>query len=872
MKFAHFPVLLALMFSVCGAQERAKGPLFRDSSFPVEQRLADLIGKLTLEEKVAQLMMASPAIPRLGIPAYHWWNEGLHGYARSGVATVFPQAIGLAATWDPELMQRIGDVVSTEARAKYNAELAEHGGTRIYHGLTIWSPNINIFRDPRWGRGQETYGEDPFLSGTLAVGFVHGLQGTDLHHLKTVATLKHYAVHSGPEPLRHSFNAVPGMEDLWETYLPAFQTGIIQGQALSVMSAYNAVDGVPAPANAYLLNEVLRRQWGFSGAVVGDVDTVADVWSGHHYSKDAAEASAACLKAGNDLCSGESYKALPEALARGLITQKDIDLALSRLLRLRFSLGQFDPAEQVSFSKIGLDQVATEASDRLALEAARKSMVLLKNDGLLPWKREQLYTVAVIGPTADNHSALLGNYAGKPAKPVTLIEGLRAKLEPLGVKVLHEPAVPLVEGFVKDLALPEAALVSGPELKERGLHLEVYDNPEFSGKPLLEKQDTELMRRWNAWTLSGDINVKNANLRWSGAVQAAEEGDYEFVVISSGEVMFNVGDQQSRFEASEERQPARHLLTQHLRKGEACPLVLEFRQGEKPQGHIELRWHPPVRGDAYKAALAAARQADQIVLALGITPELEGEEMPVKLPGFDGGDRSTLQLPATQRRLLEDVAALGKPVTVVLTTGSALSLDGSKAGAIVCAWYYGQQGGAALAEILLGECNPSGRLPVTFYASDADLPAFTDYSMRGRTYRYFTGKPLYAFGHGLSYTKFEYSNLLLPHGVLSAGQVFMANVTVRNGGDVAGDEVVQIYASEQGERADRPLRKLVAYKRVHLAPGESRSLELEVNTGRMAHWEESSRSLVVERTTYTLSAGPSSDVAALSGTFSIANP
>jgi len=864
MKLPLFPVLLSVIVSVCAAQERIKAPVFRDPSLPVEQRVADLVGKMTMEEKISQLMMGSPAIPRLGMPAYHWWNEGLHGYARSGVATVFPQAIGLAATWDPELMQRIGDVVSTEARAKYNEELAQRGGTRIYHGLTIWSPNINIFRDPRWGRGQETYGEDPCLSGSLAVGFVKGLQGSNPRYLKTVATLKHYAVHSGPEPLRHSFNAVPGMTDLWETYLPAFRTGIMQGKALSVMSAYNAVDGVPAPASRYLLDEVLRSQWGFQGAVVGDVDTVADVWSGHHYSKDAAEASAACLKAGNDLCSGESYQALPEALARGLVTQEDIDRALGRLLRLRFALGQFDPPEMVPFSRIGSDQVATESSNHLALEAARKSMVLLKNDGVLPWKLKQLRTVAVIGPTADNQSALLGNYAGTPAKSVTLIDALRAKLEPLGVTVLHEAAVPLVEGFVKDSPLPESALVSGPEFKAHGLQLAVYDNPAFAGKPVLEKQDTELMRRWNAWTLAGDINVKNASLRWTGAVLAPQDGDYEFVVISSGAVSLSLGGQVTQFAASQEHQPARHLHTRHLRKGEACPLVLEFRQGDKPHGHIELRWHPPVKGDAYATALEAARKADQVVLALGITPELEGEEMPVKLPGFDGGDRTTLALPETQRRLLADVTALGKPVTVVLTTGAALSLDASKANALLCTWYYGQQGGQALAEILLGECNPSGRLPVTFYASDSDLPSFTDYSMKGRTYRYFTGKPLFAFGHGLSYTHFDYSDLRLPVTAITDGKRIQATVTVRNAGQVAGEEVVQVYLSEEGSRAERPLRKLVAFQRVQLAPGESRSLSFDLEPERMAHWEESSRSLVIEPTSYLLSVGPASDQLPLS--------
>jgi len=858
MKSPLLSVLLVACAAVCGATENGESPLFRDPARPVETRVADLVQRLTVEEKVSLLMMDSPAIPRLKIPAYHWWNEGLHGYARSGIATVFPQAIGLAATWDPALMQRVGDVVATEARAKYNEELSERGGTRIYRGLTIWSPNINIFRDPRWGRGQETYGEDPHLAGTLAVGFVKGLQGADPRHLKTVATLKHYAVHSGPESLRHSFDAIPGARDLWETYLPAFRMGIVQGRALSVMSAYNAIDGVPAPANRFLLDEVLRTQWGFDGAVVGDVDTVADVWTAHRYKKDAAEASAASLKAGNDLCSGDTYKALHEALARGLVTQQDIDRALGRLLRLRFALGQFDPPEQVAFSTIGNESISSKASDQLALEAARKSMVLLKNTGLLPWKMDRVRSVAVIGPTADNYAAMLGNYAGTPERPVTLIEGLRAKLEPRGVKVLHESAVPLVEGLVKDAAIPRSCLVSGPGRTEQGLRLELFEKADFSGKPLFGKRDTELSRLWNAWTLSEDITVKDANLRWSGVVRVPEDGDYEFVVITSGAALLRIGEQEVRQAKVDPWQTARCVLKQSLRKGQDYPLVLEYTQGGNPHGQVELRWHPPERKDAYAAALEAARQADTVVLALGISPELEGEEMPVKLPGFEGGDRNTIALPEIQRRLLGDIAALGKPFTVVLTTGSAMSFDCTKADAIVCAWYYGQQGGTALAEILVGDCNPSGRLPVTFYASDADLPPFTDYSMRGRTYRYFEGTPLFPFGHGLSYTRFEYKELRVPQRDLKCGADLKATVTVRNAGDRDGEEVVEAYVCEQGTRPDRPLRKLVAFARVPLKPGETRTVELTVPTESLAHWDEKRGALKVEPTEYQLQVGPSS--------------
>ncbi len=460
------------------SQPSSDVPPFRNPDLPVEQRVEDLISRLTIEEKISQTMMGSAEIKRLGIPRYDWWNEALHGVARNGTATVFPQAIALAATWNPELHQRIADAISTEARAKNNEAIRNSGGdTKRYQGLTIWSPNINIFRDPRWGRGQETYGEDPFLTGQLAIAFVRGLQGDDPHYLKTVATVKHFAVHSGPEPLRHKFDAVVSDRDLHETYLPAFKAGVREGGAMSLMSAYNAVDGIPAPANKMLLQDVLRGEWGFKGAVVGDVDNVSDMWrpGTHEYVKDAAEASALAIKAGTDLCSGTTYEALADALKRGLVTEADIDRSLRRLFTLRFKLGQFDPPEQVPYRNIPISENDSPAHDQLALEAARQSLVLLKNDSTLPWDAKKLKTVAIIGPTGDEESALLGNYSGTPSRKITLTKGIKAKLESVGVKVLVEPGVPLVKGFrVSGKPFPTGVLFTDATQSHPGLKGEVF--------------------------------------------------------------------------------------------------------------------------------------------------------------------------------------------------------------------------------------------------------------------------------------------------------------------------------------------------------------------------------------------------------------
>ncbi len=794
------------------AQEKPASLPFQNPQLAIEVRVEDLLQRLTLEEKVSQTQMGSAAIPRLGIPAYDWWNEALHGVARNGVATVFPQAIGLAATWNPTLHHEIASVIATEARAKNNEVLAQSGGaSKRYQGLTIWSPNINIFRDPRWGRGQETYGEDPFLTARLAVAFVRGLQGTDARHLKTVATVKHFAVHSGPEPDRHHFDAVVSEQDLRDTYLPAFEAGIREGGATSLMSAYNAVNGIPAPANTLLLEKILRQEWGFTGAVVGDVDNVSDLWrdGGHKFSATAAEASAVALKAGNDLCSGTTYAALTEAVQKGLVTEAEINAALRRLFTLRFRLGQFDPAEQVSYRAIPPSANATEAHDQLALEAARQSLVLLKNDGTLPWNQEKLRTVAILGPTADDGAALLGNYSGTPPRLVTLAAGLRARLEKAGARVLVEPGVPLVKGFrLSGRPFPEGVLFTDATRSQAGLQGTVFRHqtmdtrkPVVDGEQVSTRVDKQINLQWDEAQPIEGVPIAQATVRWTGVLVPPVSGEYGLGILAEGAVRLSLDGEWVI--NSWRRDPERPLSTSlSLEKGKAYAVVLEFAQ-VRPKARVQFGWIAPGTDDSFARALSAAEAADHIVLALGITPDLEGESMSVNAEGFTGGDRLTLDLPATQKELLRAVAALNKPTAVVLTAGSPVVLDDAQTRAVLLAWYYGQRGADAVADALLGDYNPAGRLPITFYRHLEGLPPFADYAMANRTYRFYNGKPQYAFGHGLSYTQFAYEKVAVAaHARVS--QKLPLTVTLRNQGSRAGDEVVQVYARAEQHRPGTP--------------------------------------------------------------------
>jgi len=850
------------------SQPMSDAPAFQNPSLPVERRVEDLISRLTIEEKIGQTMMASPEIKRLGIPKYDWWNEALHGVARNGTATVFPQAIGLAATWNPELHQRIADAIATEARAKNNEAIRSSGGdNRRYQGLTIWSPNVNIFRDPRWGRGQETYGEDPFLTGQLAIAFVRGLQGNDTNYLKTVATLKHFAVHSGPEPLRHGFDAVVSSRDLHETYLPAFEAGIREGGAMSVMSAYNAVNGVPAPANKLLLQAILRDKWGFTGAVVGDVDNVADIWrkGAHEYAKDAAVASALAIKAGNDLCSGATYEALAGALKQGLVTEADIDQALRRLFLLRFKLGQFDPPGRVPYRSLPISENDSPAHDKLALEAARQSLVLLKNDGTLPWDAKQLKTVAILGPTGDDESALLGNYSGTPSRKITLAKGIKSKLEAAGVKVLVEPGVPLVKGFrMNGKPFSTGAIFTDAERSRPGLKGEIFAHEQqdakkaqVEGKPVSTRTNAQIDLQWDEAQPVEGIPITLASVRWTGVMIPPKSGEYALGIVAEGAVRLFIDDK--RVIDSWRKDPERPLsTTMQLEAGKTYKVRLEYAQLTS-KGRIQFGWIIPGEDDALDRALAAAKQADHIVLALGLTPDLEGESMSVTAEGFNGGDRTTIQLPATQRKLLEQVAALKKPTVVVLTTGSAISFDPEKANAVLLCWYYGQRGADAVAEALLGEVNPAGRLPVTFYQNDSDLPPFESYSMTNRTYRYFTGKPLYAFGHGLSYSTFDYKKLALSAASAKAGEAVAVQVTVANTGKRDGDEVIQIYAAAVRPPVPMPLRQLVGFQRVFFKAGETKTIDISVPVNRLRRWREAENRYVVDPGGYEIVAGPSSD-------------
>lgn len=866
---------------VAQPQTTTNTPAFRNPDLPLEQRVQDLISRLTITEKISQTMMASPEIKRLGIPRYDWWNEGLHGVARNGTATVFPQAIGLAATWNPELHQRIADAIATEARAKNNEAIRKlGGGSQRYQGLTIWSPNVNIFRDPRWGRGQETYGEDPFLTSRFAVAFVRGLQGIDPNYLKTVATLKHFAVHSGPEPLRHGFDAVVSSRDLRETYLPAFEAGIREGGAMSVMSAYNAINGVPAPANQWLLKDILRDEWGFKGAVVGDVDTVADMWrpGGHEYAKDAAAASAFALKAGNDLCSGTTYQALTEALKQGLVTEADIDQALRRLFRLRFRLGQFDSLERVAYRSIPSSENDSPAHDQLALEAARQSLVLLKNNGTLPWVADKLETVAILGPTGDEVSALLGNYNGTPDREITLTKGLQARLEAAGATVLVEPGVPLVKGFrMSGKPFPAGVLFTDARRAQPGLKGEVFthDQPDMqdaqvAGKSVSTRTDAQIDLQWDeAQPLTG-IPVARASVRWTGVMIPPKSGDYVLGVVAEGAVRLFIDGQ--LVINSWHRDSERPLsTTMPLEAGRSYQIRLEYAQ-LTTKGRIQFGWIAPGDDDTLERALAAAAKADHIILTLGLTPDLEGESMRVTAEGFKGGDRTTIQLPATQKELLEKVAALKKPTIVVLTTGSAVSFDQDQADAVLLCWYYGQRGADAVADAILGDYDPAGRLPVTFYRNDADLPPFQDYAMTNRTYRYFTGKPLFAFGHGLSYTTFDYKRLALSAASAKAGETVSVRVKITNSGKYDGDEVVQVYATAVKPPVPMPLRQLAGFRRVPFKAGETKTVDIPVPVNILRRWDDRENRYVVDPGDYQILAGPASDQLLLGADLRIISP
>jgi beta-glucosidase len=731
-KFIRSFAVLGLLFCLGALAARADNPsnpppvisgpeLWKDAAQPIDTRVKDLVSRMTLEEKVQQIRHEAGAVPRLGVPAYNFWNEALHGVARNGIATVFPQAIGMAATWDVSLIHTEGDVIATEGRAKFNDYARAHdGSSERYTGLTFWSPNINIFRDPRWGRGQETYGEDPFLSGRLGVAFIEGIQGTDPRYMKAMACAKHYAVHSGPEPERHSFNVNPPERDFYETYLPQFEMAVREAHVGGVMGAYNSVYGEPACANPLLLTDILRNRWGFNGYIVSDCGAIDDIFAHHKFVTTPEQAAAVAVKAGCDICCGHDYDPLVNSVKQGLISEKEIDVAVGYALRSRFQLGLFDPPERVPFSNISMAQNDTPENAALALRAARESIVLLKNNGVLPLNRAKLKHIAVIGANADSVPMLLGNYNGTPSHPITILDGIRR------------------------------------------------------------------------------------------------------AVGAETEITYTTG----------------------------CPLA------------VSTNSDPAESAALMSNAIANAKSADVVIYVGGISSNLEGEEFKNRpqYVGFRGGDRTLIELPAVQENLLKALKKTGKPVVFVNCSGSAIAIpwESRNLPAILQAWYPGEEGGRAVAEVLFGEVNPSGRLPVTFYRSTTDLPDFEDYSMSNRTYRYFGGKPLFAFGHGLSYTKFKYAKASVENSKVIADATVRVVFKLKNVGSIAGDEVTQVYFRHTHSVVTQPKLALCGFSRMNLGAGGTKQVAIEIPAKNFRYWDTTQKKYVIEPGSYELLIGASS--------------
>ncbi len=805
---------------------------YLNPTLDIDVRVDDLVSRMTLEEKASQMINKAPAIERLNIPEYNWWNEGLHGVARAGLATVFPQAIGLAATWDEAHMFEVATAISDEARAKHH-DFASKGKRFLYQGLTLWSPNINIFRDPRWGRGQETYGEDPYLTGRMAVQFIKGLQGDDPKYLKTVATVKHFAVHNGPEPERHEFDAKASMKDLWETYLPQFEMGIVEGKAYSLMCAYNRYNGEATCAHDLLANDILRGQWNFDGFVVSDCGAINDINAHHKITNSIEESSAVAVKHGTDLNCGLTfypYESLPKAVELGLISEAEIDVSVKRLFKARMKLGMFDPPEQVPYAQIPYDVVDSQKHKDLSVVSAQKSIVLLKNENkTLPFKKD-LEKIAVIGPNSDQWLMLLGNYNGVPSDPVTPLRGIREAVA-ADTEVVFAQGAELAPGL--PMLYPIPAEVLSQKDGSPGLNVDYYNAADLSGDIVFSESQANLDINWNDKAPRADMDDDNFGVRWQGQITPTISGDYQIGVISTcnTKVYLN-GDliastpYHFRDEYGDPRTKKSDWI--NLKAGETYQL--EVTAGETyADAQVQLVWAEP-KPQLKEKAIEVASDADAVVLVMGLTARMEGEEMDIQVDGFRGGDRTKLSLPQNQIELMQAIHALGKPTALVLLNGSALAINWEQENipAIIEAWYPGQSAGTAIASVLFGDFNPAGRLPVTFYKSVDDLPAFEDYNMTNQTYRFFKGEPLYPFGYGLSYSQFEYSDFVLPDSI-NQGEGTSLSVRVKNVSDRDGEEVVQVYVSNKNPALKTPLRELKAFKRIHLKAGEEKQVQLELN-------------------------------------------
>ncbi|MFA5201305.1 MAG: glycoside hydrolase family 3 C-terminal domain-containing protein [Bacteroidales bacterium] len=868
MKHLNLIVCAAALLALVSCNNKSYEYPFRNPRLSVEKRVENLLSLLTPEEKVGLMMNGSVSVDRLGIPAYNWWNEACHGICYDNV-TVFPQSIALAATFDAEQQYDIYSVVSDEARAVWNTtDHNEFGKTKatggIWHqGLSFWCPNVNIFRDPRWGRGQETSGEDPYLAGVMGTATVKGMQGNDRDYFKTHACVKHYAVHSGPEPLRHRFDVTVSMRDLWETYLPAFKEIVQVGNVQEVMCAYNRYEGVPCCGSERLLQDILRNKWGYQSLVLSDCSAINNFYTKgqHETHPDAATASAAAVLAGTDLECGTSYEALIESLKKGLINEADLDVALRRILRSRIELGMFDPEENSPWKDLNESTLSSSSNTALALKAAREAMVLLKNDGVLPLSKN-INTIAVVGPNANDVSMHNGNYNGIPTaeNTISIVDAIRKAVP--GTEVIYEKACELADKY---LTTDHMADINDG----KGLYAEFFNNQKFEGTPANSGYYTTVnMRTFGDYRFADSVNQTNISARLTGKFVAGFTGNMYYSLVASDTYKFTLNGKK----VAEQKEPARGFgwlrsstptTTFPVVKGQTYNIQIDYTKGD--QGFAFLSFSMTERNLAEFDALALKVQnADAIVVVGGLSARLEGEEMPVSFDGFSGGDRTKIELPDVQKSLLEAMHKTGKPVILVNCSGSAMGFGDieSQYNALLQAWYGGQAAGIAVADVLFGDYNPAGRLPVTFYKSTDQLPDFENYDMEGRTYRYFREEPLYAFGYGLSYTTFEYGNATLSKNTIKAGKGVSISIPVTNSGNCDGDEVVQVYVKSL-DNPSAPIKSLKGFKRVPIAAGITTTVTIDLESKAFEFYNETVEELAPRAGKYQIMYGSSSNDADL---------
>ena len=847
MKRLFFCLSVALLTATCGMAQQLP---YQNPDLSARERAKDLCARLTLEEKAQLMLDESPAIPRLGIKKFFWWSEALHGAANMGNVTVFPEPVGMAASWNDGIVQQAFDVASTEMRAQYNHRMHDlQGEDEKFHSLSVWTPNVNIFRDPRWGRGQETYGEDPYLTGVMGRAVVHGLQGPeDAKYRKLWACAKHYAVHSGPEYTRHTANLTDvSPRDLWETYMPAFKTLVKDAKVREVMCAYQRLDDDPCCGSQRLLQQILRDEWGFEYLVVSDCGAVSDFYTSHKSSSDAAHASAKAVLAGTDVeCGyGYAYKSIPEAVRRGFITEQEVDKHVIRLLEGRFDLGEMDDPSLVEWSKIPYSVMDSKAHRQLSLDVSRQTLVLLQNrQSVLPLQKGK-EKIAVIGPNADNAPMMWGNYNGMPNHTVTILDGIKAKQR----KLYYAAGCDLTYDKVMDCLMASMCTADG----KKGLKGTFWNNREMEGKPVTTEYYTTPLAVTTAGmhNFAPGVNLEDFSAKYETTFTPNAAGEYVINVEGCGHFEVYVNGERKERHHTWRTTPTRTAV--QAEAGQAFNIEVRFAHIKTYNANLKINVAKELPID-YQATIDQLKGIDKVIFVGGISPALEGEEMPVRAEGFKGGDRTSIELPGVQRDFLKALKAAGKTVIFVCCSGSAIALQPETVScdAILQVWYPGQEGGTAVADVLFGDVCPSGKLPVTFYKNTEQLPDYEDYSMKGRTYRYFSD-PLFAFGYGLSYTAFKIGQA----GITKQGQNYQVSVPVTNTGRRTGTEVVQLYIRNLQD-PDGPLKSLRAFQRVEVKAGQTATATLTLTPQSFEFFDPETNTMRVKPGRYELYYGNSS--------------